>query len=54
MLVFAFSGLGTEAIDLQAIATQAARLGAKVTTMWEKLVNSAKNQTRRYEEHHKE
>lgn len=54
ILVFAFSGLGTETIDLQAIALQAARLGTETTTMWEKLVHSAQNQARHYEEHQKE
>lgn len=44
MLVFALSGLGTETIDLQAIALEAARLGLEVAALWKTLVNDAENQ----------
>ena len=49
MLAFALGGLGTETIDLQAIALQAARLGQEVAALWETLVNRAENQVRGYQ-----
>ncbi|MGD9101376.1 MAG: hypothetical protein PVF45_12925 [Anaerolineae bacterium] len=49
MLVFAFGDLGTEPIDLQAIALEAARLGPEVVTLWEMLINRAKEQVRRHQ-----
>jgi hypothetical protein len=44
MLVFALSGLGTETIDLGAIALEAARLGPEVAALWKTLLNHAENQ----------
>jgi hypothetical protein len=49
MLAFALGGLGTETIDLPAIALQAARLGPQVAALWETLVNRAENQVRGYQ-----
>jgi hypothetical protein len=46
MLVFALSGLGTETIDLGAIALEAARLGPEVAALWKTLLNHAENQVR--------
>ena len=46
MLMFALSGLGTETIDLEAIAVEAARLGPEVTALWKTLVSHAENQMR--------